>query len=101
MPFVLEVTSYQVFYSGNPRIVLTNANRGVFGQLMFFPNGTLLQPDLQSPNGQVELHYHLDDFSSVIDILRNEKPVFLNFSGAGPGFANFIQTGPEPVGEGE
>jgi hypothetical protein len=100
MAFTLEITSYQVNYSSNPRVNLMNANRFI-GQLVFFPNGTALQPDALGQNGQVELHYHLDDFHNLLDVLRNEKPVFLNFNGIGPGFINNIQTGVEPTGEGE
>lgn len=48
-----------------------------FGQLVFLPDGAQLPADFQSPNGQVQLHYHRQDFSNVLDILRNEKPVFL------------------------
>ena len=43
----------------------------------------------------------LDDFHNVIDLLRNEKPIFLLFAGVGPGFENTITTQPEQVGEGE
>jgi hypothetical protein len=37
----------------------------------------------------------------VIDLLRNEKPMFLLFSGSGGGFENGIKTTPEPLGEAE
>jgi len=97
MAFVREITSYVILYSANPRITLMNGNVAL-GQLVFFPNGTALPTDLQGPTGQVELHYHLDDFHNLVDILRNEKPVFLNFVGSGAGFNNVIQTGVESVG---
>jgi hypothetical protein len=103
MPFTTEITSYLIIYSANtfrPRIGLLNANQFI-GQLMFYPNGAALPTDFQRPNGQVDLHYHLDDFHNLLDIVRNEKPVFLNFNGSGPGFENNIRTGDEPTGEGE
>ena len=103
MPIRIEITSYSVIYSANtfnPRIGLLNANRFI-GQLVFFPNGATLPLDLQAQNGQLTLNYHQDDFHNLIDVLRNEKPIFLSFNGSGPGFENSIQTGAELVGEGE
>ncbi|HET7208310.1 MAG TPA: hypothetical protein VFI95_17170 [Terriglobales bacterium] len=55
----------------------------------------------QLTGGQVNLYYHLEDFDHTIDLLRNEKPMFLLFSGSGAGFENGIKTTAEPVGEGE
>jgi hypothetical protein len=104
MPFTTGVASYLVIYSANtfrPRIGLLNAANQFIGQAVFFPNGAVLPADFQRANGQVDLHYHLDDFHNVLDIVRNEKPVFLNFNGSGPGFENNIRTGNEPTGEGE
>jgi hypothetical protein len=103
MPWTKQIDAYTVIYSANsfsPRIGLKQG--AVFlGQCVFHPNGTTLPPDLLRPNGQVDLQYHLDDFHNVLDVLRNEKPVFLNFNGVGPGFENNINTGPETVGEGD
>jgi hypothetical protein len=97
-----RVDAYEVFYSANafsPRIGLKNA--GVFiGQMIFKPNGTTLPPDASS-NGQVQLYYHLDDFQNAIDLLRNEKPIYLFFNGTGGGAENGIKTMAEKVGEGE
>ncbi len=38
-------------------------------------------------------------FSKVLDILRNEKPIYFSYSE--PTKLGFIRTGTEPVGEGE
>jgi hypothetical protein len=69
---------------------MTGNNQGI-GQLVFFPDGTPLPLDFQRPNGQVDLFYHRQDFQNLIDVLRNEKPLFLNFNGSGPGFENSIE----------
>jgi hypothetical protein len=98
-----EITFYVVVYSANtfnPRIFLMTGNKQGIGQLVFFPDGTPLPLDFQRPNGQVDLHYHRQDFPNLIDILRNEHPLFLNFNGSGPGFENTITTTSEPIGEG-
>jgi hypothetical protein len=95
-----RVDAYEVFYSANsfsPRIGLKHAGT-LIGQLIFKPNGTTLPPDA-SANGQINLYYHLDDFQNAIDLLRNEKPVYLYFNGIGA--ENGIKTMVEKVGEGE
>ena len=97
-----QIDEYVVMYSANqfpPRIALKSGGRFV-GQLVFRPNGAALPVD-GLLNGQVTLQYHLDDFHHVLDVLRNEKPVYLLYSGSGGGFENGIQTTAEPVGEGE
>jgi hypothetical protein len=98
-----RVDAYEVFYSANsfsPRIGLKHAGEFI-GQLVFKPNGASLPPDASSANGQVSLFYHLDDFQNAIDLLRNEKPIYLYYNGTGPGFENGIKTNVEKVGEGE
>ena len=47
----------------------------------------------------MDLHYHLDDFQNCIDMLRNEKPMYLIWMGVGG--ENGIKTTAEPVGENE
>jgi hypothetical protein len=97
-----NIESYQVIYSANsfvPRIGLLSGGKYV-GQLIFHPDAAALPPDSMAGT-QAQLHYHLADFANVIDVLRNEKPVSLLYSGSGGGFENAIETSPEPVGEAE
>lgn len=97
-----KIDSYEVMYSANafvPRIWLKSGNKGI-GQLIFKPNGSPLPVDALV-SGQVNLYYHLDDYANAIDLLRNEKPVYLLYSGSGGGFENGIKTTEEVVGEGE
>ncbi len=103
MATVKPVTSYVVIYSANgfrPRLALKDGKTNI-GQLVFHPDGSALPPDQQAPSGYITLHYHLQDFSNVLDLLRNEKPLSVVFSGSGGGFENTLQTGPEPVGTGD
>jgi len=69
------------------------------GQCVFLPNGTTLPQDFLAPNGQANVHYHLDDFANVIDLLRHEKPVFFRFVASGA--ENGLVTRVEPGGEQE
>jgi hypothetical protein len=96
------IDTYEVFYSANkfiPRIWLYNKGKPI-GNLYFHPNGSTLPEDTMSV-GQAMLFYHLEDFKNIIDLLRNEKPMYLFYAGSGPGFENAIMTDPELVGEGE
>ena len=97
-----RVDAYEVLYSANgfaPRIALKNAGNYV-GQMIFMPNGTTLPAD-NVVKGQAQLHYHLDDFHNAVDLLRNEKPIYMYYNGSGGGFENGIKTMSEKVGEGE
>jgi hypothetical protein len=97
-----KIDSYEVMYSSNSfarRIWLKDATKYI-GQLIFKPNGTVLPPDTLV-SGQVNLFYHLEDFANAIDLLRNENPMYLLYSGSGAGFENGIKTTQEMVGEGE
>jgi hypothetical protein len=97
-----KIEEYEVMYSANtfaPRIWLKSGGKYI-GQLIFKSDGSALPQDTMS-GGQVNLYYHLEDFDNAIDLLRNEKPMYLLYSGSGTGFENGIKTSPEPVGEGE
>ncbi|HEY7569934.1 MAG TPA: hypothetical protein VH796_01070 [Nitrososphaeraceae archaeon] len=97
-----KIDEYEVMYSANtfvPRIWLKNNNKFI-GQLIFKPNGASLPVD-NMVGSQVNLYYHLEDYNNAIDLLRNEGPMYLLFSGSGPGFENGIKTTSEVVGEGE
>jgi hypothetical protein len=96
------IDQYEVLYSANkfiPRICLKTAGKYI-GNLFFQPNGSALPQDTMS-SGIAILFYHLEDFKNIIDLLRNEKPMYLLWNGSGPGFENAIKTCAEPVGEGE
>jgi hypothetical protein len=95
-----KIDEYEVMYSSNkfpPRIWLKNAGKYI-GQLIFQPNGATLPLDAVS-GGQYNLYYHLDDFQNCIDLLRNEKPMYLLWAGPGAGNENAIKTIAETVGE--
>ena len=98
-----KIDKYAVMYSANrfvPRIWLRSGNKWI-GQLIFKPNGSTLPADNMSSHNQVNLYYHLDDYQNAIDLLRNESPMYLLYSGSGPGYENGIKTTEEVVGEGE
>lgn len=96
-----RVDSYHVSYAANtfrPRIGIRHGDI-ILGQCVFLPNGTTLPQDFLRPNGQADIHYHLDDFANVIDLLRHEDSVYFRFSGVGA--ENGLSTRFEPIGEAE
>lgn len=97
-----KIDEYEVMYSANtfaPRIALKSSNKFI-AALYFRPNGSALPPD-GMVNNQVLLYYHLDDYQNVVDLLRNERPMYLLYSGSGSGFENGILTASEAVGAAE
>jgi hypothetical protein len=107
MPFLFmagktPINNFEVIYSSNtffPRIAIKNSGK-IIGQLIFHPNGAGLPPD-GIVDGQVNLHYHLDDFANALNLLRSEKTIFMLFAGSGPAFENALVTVEDPVGQGE
>ena len=98
----MQIDEYYVLYSANtfaPRIALKKDSDFV-GTLVFKANGATLPQD-RMIGDHVMLFYHLDDFQNTIDLLRNEKPMYLFYNGSGPGYENGIRTTAEPIGEGE
>ena len=92
----VAIDDYDVMYSANqvaPHILLMASGSDI-GELIFMPDGTQLPSDTTT-----KLYYHLQNYSHILDLLRNEKPVY--FVGNGPGKENGIRTTAEPVGEGE
>jgi hypothetical protein len=85
-------------YAGKRLMNLT----GSFGKAIvwFIPNGSPLPDNKKHPGENVfDVYYQIDDWEAIIDIMRNEKPVYFNFNDA----CNTAQiyTGNEPVGEEE
>jgi hypothetical protein len=69
------------------------------GYAYFFPDGTPLAPAvIDDVNGQIYVHYNLSQFPAVLQLLREETPVYLY--GFGPSYAG-LQTGGEPTGDEE
>jgi len=69
----------------------------------YFHRDTATMPDKdnQTPDGFIWCHYTWEDFPQVLDILRNESPVYLRYVSGCDGGISSITTSNEPVGEGE
>lgn len=84
-----KIEQYVVTYPtspSHPRIHLSNASGEFVGQLVFAPNDADLPTDTDDAD-----YCHLEDFTNVLDLLRNERPIY--YINNGPQGSNGIQTG--------
>ena len=112
MPHVLEeIHKYDVSYNGGGMnttgytyraiIGLRKADGSLIGAAYFHSNpATMPNTDHQSSSGYVWCHYSWEHFPPVLDLLRNEKSVYLRYV-EGDWHIASITTRVEPVGEGE
>jgi hypothetical protein len=106
----IEIRQYDVNYCGGGKnkagypyraiIGLRRDDGSLIGGAYFHRDpSTMPDADTQDQNGYISCNYSWEDFPMVMDLLRNEKPVFVEFverwNQAG------ITTLLEPVGEGE
>ena len=82
-------------------IGLRDDSDGLIGAAYFHHNATTLPvTDTRRASGYISCHYLAADYPRVVDLLRNEKPVYVEFEVLPGNIAN-IRTSAEPVGEGE
>ncbi len=68
-------------------------------QASFYPDGKKLPENYLDVNHKlVYLRYPMSMYVNVIDLLRNEKPIYFSYSNTSK--LGYIRTGKEPIGEG-
>ena len=100
-----EVTNYHIlFYGGEDgyqtnraQIQLSGASGQTLAWVRFNDPGMVFEADYES-GGIIRMHLPSAMFQSVLDVLRNEKPIHIYFA-QNRGFLGTQST--EPVGEGE
>ena len=98
------VSSYSVLFYGGPsgyqtnraQIQLNDAAGKTLAWVRFNDPGMFFEADAND-GGIIKMHLPSAMFQSVLDVLRNEKPINIYFA-QGRGF---LGTSGEPVGEGE
>jgi hypothetical protein len=77
-------------------------DKGMIGWISFFNPEYFqnIQPPYINQYGSVEMSFRAGDLPVIIDLLRNEKPVYI-FGKETPPTWFMLTTNPEPVGEGE
>lgn len=108
---VTEIKKYDVaYYAGGKNIAsypyraiigLRDDNDALIGAAYFHHNASTMPiADTMKATGYISCHYLAEDYPHILDILRNEKPAFVEFE-VKPGNIASIRTSAEPVGEGE
>ena len=99
-----SIGSYSVLFYGSPsgyqtnraQIQLKDTSGKVVAWIRFNDPGQFFENDYES-SGIIRMHLPSTMFENVIDVLRNEKPLYIYFvSGRA-----FLGTSSEPIGEGE
>lgn len=99
-----EIKNYHILFYGSPagyqtnraQIALYDANNKTAAFLRFNDPGMFFENDSQS-GGIIRMHLPSAMFQNVLDVLRNEKPIYIYFA-QGRGF---LSTSKEPIGEEE
>ena len=103
----IEIGRYSVCINGSgglkerARVIFYDTDLQTIGTIIFLkdPDEAKSKEDNQASNGFITVYHSEDQLSNIIDVLRNEKPVYLGYS---PNWkTGYITTGQEPVGEGE
>ena len=100
-----EVSSYSILFYGGPdgyqtnraQIQLSDASGQTLAWIRFNDPGMFFEADYES-GGIIRMHLPSAMFQSVLDVLRNEKPIHIYFA-QGRGFLGTSAS--EPVGEAE
>jgi hypothetical protein len=105
MPYTtIEIKWYRcaLFSSGDNAAVVSfyDASGANFATAFVKPDSETLRAAYRDPSGMYRLYYKLSRLQDLIDLLRNEKPVYLHFW-SGVENNTHIATSLEPVGERE
>lgn len=99
-----EVKSYHILFYGGPdgyqtnraQIQLSDAAGKTVAWLRFNDPGMTFESDYHD-NGIIRMHLPSAMFQNVLDVLRNEKPIYIYFAQN----RGFLSTSKEPIGENE
>lgn len=107
---VIEIKKYDIaYYAGGKNVArypyraiigLRNESEALVGVAYFHHDAATMPISDNMKAGYISCHYLAEDYAQVLDILRNEKPAFVEFE-VRPGNIASIRTSAEPVGEGE
>lgn len=104
----IEVSKYIIRVYGTNSPTENNNNADVFlydnkkhfiGHINFRNSESIYKDSFSEPLNRVYMYKHINELLPVMDMLRNEKPIYLNWDQKIN--VGFISTSKEPVGEGE
>jgi hypothetical protein len=99
-----EVAKYHILFYGSPsgyqtnraQIALYDDSENTVAYVRFNDPGMFFENDYES-DGIIRMHLPSAMFENVLDVLRNEKPIYIYFAAG----RAFLATSLEPVGEAE
>ena len=99
-----EAKSYSILFYGSPKgyhtnraqIQLSGSDGKTIAWIRFNDPGMFFENDYES-SGIIRMYLPSAMFQNVLDVLRNEKPVYIYFAQN----RGFLSTSKEPVGEEE
>ncbi len=105
MAEIIEIKSYQYYDFasrdfGSKTVVICKGAAGQTINLHFIESQGDLPATRKINDTKFLLYYRYSDKSSIIDMLRNESPIYLIYVPEGMNNTR-LSTGSEPVGEGE
>ncbi len=101
-----EIKHYALRMYGGPhgsnsgirgQIHLFSPSNKMLGKIDFYDTDHTLPPDASEP--YIHSHMHISEWPLIVDMLRNEAPVYLSYHSGSDTI--FLSTSQEPVGEGE
>ena len=99
-----QIETYRIHYYSGPdnflsAVILLSSNNIGVGRINFIKDGNAIRANREIANGILVINFHESKFSEILDLLRNETPLFIDLNtqhGIGS-----IQTDNEPIGEDE
>lgn len=96
------IDGYQIWYYGknSHHLYIQVYNSGVYqGSLTFHDIATIPDNELDGA-GHIRLSFHKTDYPNIVDMLRNESPLFIWINPTNK-IGGIATESTEPVGEGE
>lgn len=107
----MKIANYRVLHTAGgtdyflrATIELYDEGKKEIGRLNFYkkPSDVEANPATKAPSGYMAFSYPSEQYSDVLDLLRNEGPVYLNFKKVADNLnIGYLSTDREPVGEGD
>jgi hypothetical protein len=97
--YLITIPSLDAWGYGERAVIRLRQDNTPVGSIVFYKEGHAIPDADASDEGYISMHLPFNMFESVVDILRNEKPIRLDFNV--PEEMAFFSTDWEPVGEAE
>jgi hypothetical protein len=96
------IDGYRLWYYGknSHHILIQTYHENAYVGSLTFRNSQSIPDNELDAAGYIRLSFHKDDYANLVDMLRNEKPLFMWINPANL-IGGIATDSTEPVGEGE